>query len=86
MYRSERVNDFFLLHGVTGAWSLCQILPHLKPKDGLIASRMFLVALLTTYIIMGCPALTGKPDDYFCAEVNDQHWKGIAEKVTSHTW
>ncbi|CAH1803127.1 unnamed protein product, partial [Owenia fusiformis] len=56
--KSSRKNDFFLLHGVTAAWSLLQIIPLLSPENGVKAIKEFLIALLGVYIVQKCPALT----------------------------
>ena len=51
-------NDFFLLHGVTSAWSLTQILPLLEHKDALDTVRVYLCALLAVYMAQGTPELS----------------------------
>ena len=54
---SEVKNDFFLLHGVTGAWSLTQILPVLQKEDFEEAVKIFVCCLLISYAAQGCPKL-----------------------------
>ncbi|CAH1802961.1 unnamed protein product [Owenia fusiformis] len=48
--KSENKNDFFLLHGVTGAWSLLQILPALTYNDAIYSIRVFMCAFVATYL------------------------------------
>ena len=56
--KSQRKNDFFLLHGVTGSWSLCQILPLLsQDKEILKTLRVFLSTLLSVYLAQTSPIL-----------------------------
>ncbi len=50
-------NDFFLLHGVTSAWSLWQIVGCLKYQDAMEAIFYHLNALMCSYLIQGSPAL-----------------------------
>ncbi len=50
-------NDFFLLHGVTSAWSLCRIIGHLKYQDAMEAIFYHLNALMCIYLIQGSPVL-----------------------------
>lgn len=52
---NETYNDFFLLHGVTSAWSLYQLLPWLPLKDTLSIIQTFLLCLISTYAIVGSP-------------------------------
>ena len=54
---SEVKNYFYLLHGVTGAWSLTQILPVLQKEDFLLAVKIFFCCLLIVYAAQGCPKL-----------------------------
>ena len=61
--KSEQKNDFYLLHGVTGAWALQQILYTYKDKEkSLIAIQTFLCCLLATYVCHGSPALNATID------------------------
>lgn len=50
---AETRNNFFLLHGVTCAWGLFQIVPLLKKEDGIKALREFLTVLLAVYVAEG---------------------------------
>lgn len=51
-------NEFFLLHGVTCAWALYQIIPLLGKDDGIRAVREFLTVLLAVYVSEGASALS----------------------------
>lgn len=51
---TSRRNDFFLLHGVTGAWALLQVLPLvIDYRDVKSAVRSFLSTLFTVYVAQG---------------------------------
>ena len=55
---SEAKNDFFLIHGVTAAYSLKNILPLVEDEAQINQSlRVFLCGYLATYMAQGCPAL-----------------------------
>ena len=55
---AETPNDFFLLHGVTAAWGLGNILPILKDADQVLdVVRTFLCALCAVYLAQGSPPL-----------------------------
>ncbi|XP_033752340.1 uncharacterized protein LOC117336080 [Pecten maximus] len=77
---SEIKNDFFLLHGVTAAWSLRQIIPLLKHPDAVDALRTFTCALLAVYVSQGCPDLTNKPE-IPQTDVTASDWQEIIDKA-----
>ncbi len=52
---SEDTNQFFLLHGVTSAWSLCQIVGHLEASAATEALFYYLNALLVAFMAVGSP-------------------------------
>lgn len=54
---AENRNNFFLLHGVTCAWGLYQIMPLLKKEDGIKAVLEFLTLLLAVYVAEGASEL-----------------------------
>ena len=54
---SEIRNHFFLLHGVTCAWSLLQIVPILETPDAIAACRNFTAVLVAVYIACKAPEL-----------------------------
>ena len=61
--KSKHKNEFFLLHGVTGAWSLQQVLKTYKdPIKALLAIQTFFCCLLAAYRAQTCPALTTSLD------------------------
>ncbi len=80
---SEKRNEFFLLHGVTGSWALQQIIPLLTPADALMALRTFSAALIATYVIRGSPAFN--PLNGWCSDdVQDAKvWDKIIEEALS---
>ena len=49
----ETKNDFFILHGVTSAWSLKQIASLLKEDERAEAAYTLLVGLLSVYLAQG---------------------------------
>lgn len=56
---SSRVNDFFLLHGATGAWALQQVLPLLDVSDKIKVARDFVNTLVAVYAAQGQPEPLG---------------------------
>ena len=55
---AERRNDFFLLHGVTAAWALKQLLPCLKSHEDITTTvTSFLTTLIAVYIVRDCHPL-----------------------------
>ena len=48
-------NDFFLIHGVTAAWSLMEIIGYLKLEDANQAVVHFINAAIATYVIQQAP-------------------------------
>ncbi|OWF52361.1 uncharacterized protein LOC110447848 [Mizuhopecten yessoensis] len=77
---SERQNDFFLLHGVTSAWSLRQIIPYLCPKDAMDAMRTFACDLMAVYLTVDAPALT-KAITTDAGSVTDETWREIVDTL-----
>ena len=49
--------DYFLLHGVTAAFSLLAVIPHLDAAGGRRACQRLLCGLLATFVAQGCPEL-----------------------------
>lgn len=78
---SERVNDFFLVHGITGAWSLKQIIPLLKRPDALDALRTFTCMLLSVYMTQDTPRLLKPPSR--SESTNDTAWKNLIDEALS---
>ena len=57
--QSSRINEFFLLHGVTGSWSLLQVVHLLSDyKQQRNAVKYFLAALISVYIAVGRPTFS----------------------------
>ena len=55
---AEKRNDFFLLHGVTGAWSLLQVLQtYTDPLPAFDAVQTYIATLFAAYMAQGSPAL-----------------------------
>ena len=44
----DKVNDFFLLHGVTSAWSVLQLLPVLSTDHSLEVLEVYIIVLMAT--------------------------------------
>lgn len=78
---SERVNDFFLVHGITGAWSLKQIIPVLKRPDALDALRTFTCMLFGVYMAQDTPRLMKPPTRP--GPTNDTAWKNLIDEALS---
>lgn len=49
----DQRNDFFMLHGITAAWSLKQIISLLDELHADISINVFLCSLLAVYIVQG---------------------------------
>ena len=76
---SARRNDFFLLHGVTGAWSLRNVFKcNLSEEDLVKSTRYFLCCLLATYMCQDTPKLEHTVGEY---DVNDQTWQAVIDKA-----
>ena len=79
---AEPDNGFFF-HGVTSAWTLTQVLPHLPYQDAIFSCRMVLVALLNAFIIVECPELTKSPQYYWQGPANKESCNAIVSEVLS---
>ena len=77
-HASVRRNDFFFLHGVTGAWSLKNILCHLSQQDVIDSARTFLCVLLATYMTQDSPKLEHTVPE---CDVRQQEWQEIIDKA-----
>ncbi|XP_052779590.1 uncharacterized protein LOC128216918 isoform X2 [Mya arenaria] len=75
---SENKNDFFLLHGVTCAWSIYHIVTVLDENESLNAVRNFAATLIAVYIAQGAPALNIPVQD---CEPSDQDWETLIKRV-----
>ena len=80
---SVRRNDFFLLHGVTGAWSLKNILCHLSQEDVIDSARTFLCVLLATYMTQDSPKLEYTVPE---CDVTQQTWQEIIHKAFGYDY
>ena len=54
---SDPRNDFFLLHGVTGAWSLLQFLHLFSTEQAIDFVQQFIAVLLSAYCAQDCPSI-----------------------------
>ena len=75
---SKRRNDFFLLHGVTGAWSLKQVLlamEEVKSKVLVSCIQEFVYALFAVYIIQKRPKMVTS----YLTEPVDESWEQIIQ-------
>ena len=81
--RSEIVNEFFLLHIVTGCYALKHILYHLEDfetaKDSL---RVFIECILCVYISENCPYLDMQLHIPIYENL-DGEWKSLTDKLLS---
>ena len=77
---AESRNDFFLLHGVTGAWSLLQVVQSMDDHDQIVHSvYAFLVTLLAVYIRQKSPALNVQIN---CKqEIGNAAWERIVDET-----
>ena len=48
-------NDFFILHGVTSCWSLCEIFKYLEAENVNKAMIEFVNAVVAAYVVQGAP-------------------------------
>ena len=55
---ADPANDFFLLHGVTGSWSMLQVLPLLNNTQALELIEVFFIVLMAVYVTQDCPELS----------------------------
>eukprot|EP00117_Sycon_ciliatum_P032300 scpid67318/ scgid25076/ len=80
-YASTEVpDDFFLLHGVTSAYALHQVLPHLPSlADRVNAVAVFCRDLLTAFVLRDMPVLVGWTPD----ESDLPSWDEIKERATA---
>ena len=61
--QSEKRNDFFLLHGVTGAWSLMQALSCFDDYERAVEMvRIYICIVFAVYLARDSPALTVQLD------------------------
>ena len=80
---TEPANDFFMLHGVTSAWSILQILPLLNAEHGLEVIEVFLIALLATYMCEDCPKLPHALNPPVA--VDSKQWDNIIAKTLAES-
>ena len=80
---TEPANDFFMLHGVTSAWSILQILPLLDAEHGVEIIEIFLIKLLATYMCVGCPKLSRALNPH--GEEDSKQWDSIIAKTLAET-
>ena len=80
---ADKVNDFFLLQGVTSAWSVLQLLPVLSTDHSLEVLDVYIIVLMATYVIQDCPKLSGalKPP----SRVDSKQWDEIIKRTLSNT-
>lgn len=75
---AEPRNNFFLLHGVTCAWALYQVIPLLSQEDGVKAMREYLTVLLAAYVAEGSLELSVPRLD---GEYSDQEWSKLVKRT-----
>ena len=73
-------NDFFLLHGITSAWALSNILPALKSEEARIRTcQNFICILLGVYICKDRPNLN--PEYLGTSDEPEISWDQLLAKV-----
>jgi hypothetical protein len=77
--QSDRQNDFVLLHGVTCAWSVRQIIVLLDGKEALEALRTLVCMIFAAYIGVGGPKLTNEVDSSI--RVNETDWANLIQRT-----
>ena len=81
--QSSTRNDFIILHAVTGAWSLLQILPVLKNYQHAVdAARVYVCVFMAYYIAVGAPDLN-VPLDANMRNPSKEDWDVVIEKAMS---
>eukprot|EP01006_Ploeotia_vitrea_P060506 TRINITY_DN76030_c0_g1_i1.p1 TRINITY_DN76030_c0_g1~~TRINITY_DN76030_c0_g1_i1.p1 ORF type:complete len:389 (+),score=13.34 TRINITY_DN76030_c0_g1_i1:21-1187(+) len=84
-------NDFFLIHGVTSAWSLLQILHCLKPADRAEAIRSHLCCLIGAFTAEGAMELISEPK-FPTEQPTEEYWDAVKKRALDdkyedeHTW
>lgn len=79
--KNENINDFFILHSLTGSWAAKQILPLFDYKTALLGLRGLISAVLATFVNQNAPALTRTPEDFFKGEVTEELWQNLIKSV-----
>ena len=74
-------SDFFLLHGLTGAFATYELRHHLSLPDQQRLSRHFARVLIALYINRGCPPLSDLP---VVADVAGQMEEARGEILARH--
>ncbi|XP_053377520.1 uncharacterized protein LOC123529487 isoform X2 [Mercenaria mercenaria] len=75
---AEDRNNFFLLHGVTCAWGLHQIMPLLTAEDGIKVVREFLTVLLAVYVAEGSPDMNVPLS---LGQFKDKDWSQLIDRA-----
>lgn len=82
-------SDYFLLHGVTAAFSLVALQPLLAPQAAKAVCRRFLLGLLATYVAQRQPVLCSVDaiftGDAFDGAVSASAWKTLREAAVAPT-
>lgn len=82
-------SDYFLLHGVTAAFSLVTVQPLLDPQVAKSVCRRFLLTLVATYVAQRqpvlCPLHAVLTGDAFDGAVSAPAWKTLREAAVAPT-
>jgi len=79
---SEPKNDFMLLHGVTGAWSLCKLISLMKdPQEASKALQLYLCLVFAVYVADNTPPLNAPDFSGNASEVSQSTWDGIIKEA-----
>jgi len=81
---SEPRNDFMLLHGVTGAWSLSKLIPLMKdPQEASKALQLYLCLVFAVYVADNTPPLAVPESVNEASEVSQSTWHEIVREATA---
>src|SRR5690349_6891160 len=75
--------NFFVLHLITGAHALRQVLPCLAEHDQVMALRYYCRAFISSYIVEGQPALLSQDVDAWKDEIQSTNWGSIVQKAAN---
>ena len=81
---SDKINDFFLLHGVTSTWCLNTILGnafHGDTEKIFQILRLHLGVLIATFITQGAPNLRAERLEQCTQEMKNVSWSEITRKL-----
>lgn len=76
--KSEFVNQFFLLHGITASWCLRQVIDMFTYKQALHLIRTHITGILMVYASTSAPEFPKSPEDFWKGgEINQAAWNVV---------